>query len=71
MTTQVCERCEVELEQCTPNTRNYANIGMVVTCRARFWESAYAVRTENMQPFWLCLSCAKELQRWVANKEKK
>ena len=66
---QICERCEKALETYQTITST-ASIGMNVAAYVRHMNGNVAVK-EHRQPFWLCLSCAKELQRWVANKEKK
>ena len=67
----VCERCAVEIETVVASSRNPATLGLNLDGLVRFREGQYAVRTERIKPFWLCLKCHKEFQRWLANKDKK
>lgn len=65
---RICERCEEELETAMLTNSN-ANIGMRIAAFVRLREGKFDIRVEQRKPFWLCLNCAREFQKWVANKK--
>lgn len=65
---KICEHCERELETAVLTNSN-ASIGMRIAAFVRLREGKFDIRVEQRKPFWLCLSCAREFQKWVANKK--